>query len=71
MINEEFKPKIPLIQKLVPSFGYFLNIDCVIDKRKALDMWKATMILNLIYESASAEEDRDVNAIYNLIINSF
>ena len=34
-------------------------------------MWKATMILNLIYESASAEEDRDVNAIYNLIINSF
>ena len=71
MINEEFKPKNSLIQEPVPSFRYFLNIDCVTDKRKSLDMWKAAMILNLIYEPAYAEEDRDVNAIYNLIINSF
>ena len=29
------------------------------------------MILNQIYESIYADDDRDVNAIYNLIINSF
>ena len=34
IINEEFKPKNPMNQEPVPSFGYFLNIDCVIDKEK-------------------------------------
>jgi len=71
MINEEFKPKDPLFQEPVPSFGYFLNIYCVTDKRKALYTWKAAMTLNAIYEPAYAEEDKDINAIYNLIINSF
>ena len=71
MINEEFKTKNPLIQEPVPYFGYFLNINCVTDRRKALDMWKVAMILNLIYEPIYADDDRDVNATYILIINSF
>jgi len=71
MINEKFKPKNPLIQEPVSYFGYFLNIDCLNAKRKALDMWKVAMILNLIYEPIYADDDRDLNAIYKLIINSF
>ena len=37
-INEEFIPKDPTIQDHIPPWGYMLNIDCVIDKKKALDV---------------------------------
>ena len=36
-INEEFKPKNPLLLEPVIAWSYFLNLDCVADKRKALD----------------------------------
>ena len=36
-INEVFKPKNPLLLEPVPTWGYFSNLDYVIDKRKALD----------------------------------
>ena len=70
-INEEFKPKNPFLQEPIPARGYFLNLVCVTDIRKTLETWKSTIVLNLLYEPAYAEEGRDVTAIYNLIINSF
>ena len=70
-ITEEFQPKNPLDQEPIPAWGYFLNIDCVTDIRKALDTWKASMILALMSEPSYAAEDRDVNVIYSLLINSF
>ena len=36
-INEEFKQKNPFFLESVPAWRYFLNIDCVTDKRAALD----------------------------------
>ena len=52
-INEEFKPKNPLLQEVVPTWRYFLNMDCATEIRKAL---KLAMVLNLVYEPAYAEE---------------
>ena len=43
-INEEFKPKNPLLQEPISAWGYFLNLDCVIDIRKTLETWKSTMV---------------------------
>ena len=69
-INEEFKPKNPFLLEPVPTWGYFLNIDCVIDKRAALDTYRSSLILSLMQEPNYAAEDRDVNAIYSLLIYS-
>ena len=70
-INEEFQPKNPTIQELILTWKCFLNIDYVIDKRRALNTWKAAMTLSLISEPIYASDNRDVNTIYNLLINSF
>ena len=43
-INEEFKPKNPFLLEPVPALGYFLNIDCVTDKRAALDTYRSLLI---------------------------
>ena len=69
-INEEFKQKNSFLLEPVPTWGYFLNIDCVTDKRAALDTWRSSLILSLMQEPTYAAEDRDVNGIYNLIIYS-
>ena len=69
-INEEFKPRNPLIQEGIPAKGYFLNLDYLIEKRKAIDLWKALVVLSLISEAVYTEEGRDVNAICSLIVNS-
>jgi len=69
-INEEFKLKNPLVLEPVLAWDYILNIDCVTDKKAALDTWRNSIILSLIQESTYVAEDRDVNAIYNLIIYS-
>ena len=42
-INEELKPKNPFLQEPVSAWGYFLNINCVTDIRKALEVWKSAM----------------------------
>ena len=47
---------------------YFLNLDFVTDRRKALNVWKALIVPSLISEPVYAEEGRDANAIYNLIV---
>ena len=47
-INEEFKLKNPLLLEPVPAWGYVLIIDCVTDKRTALDTWRNAIILSLI-----------------------
>jgi len=70
-VTEEFQPKNPLNQEPIPSWSYFLNIDCVTDIRKALNTWKSGIVLALISEPLYAAEDRDVNVIYNFLINSF
>jgi len=70
-ITEEFQPKNPLDQEPIPAWGYFLNIDCVTDIRKALNNWKSSMVLALMSEPIYAPEDRDVNVIYNFLINYF
>ena len=69
--NETFKPKNPLTQQLLLVHGYFLNIEYVTDKRKALDVWKESMVLSLINGPIYAEDGRDINVIHNLIVNSF
>ena len=68
-INEEFKQKKnPLSLEPVPAWEYFLKINYVTDKRAALDTWRNSIILSLMQEPTYAAENRDVNAIYNLII---
>ena len=44
-INEVFKPKNPLLLEPVPTWGYFSNLDYVIDKRKALDAQRTFVVL--------------------------
>ena len=41
------------------------------DIRKALNNWKLSIVLALMSEPIYAPEDRDVNVIYNFLINSF
>ena len=71
MINEEFKPKKSFSSRTSTIFWIFSKYWFNNWQKKTLDMWKAAMILNLIYEPAYAEEERGINAIYNLIMNSF
>ena len=40
------------------------------DKRAVLDTWRSSLILSLMQEPTYVAENRDVNAIYNLIIYS-
>ena len=70
MINDEFKLKNPLQLEPVPAWGYILNLDCVTDKRAAIDNWGYSVILSLLQEPSHAAKGRDVNTIYNLIIYS-
>ena len=60
-----------MIQEPVPAWGYFFNLECVADKSKTLDVWKASVLLSLISKPFYAEEDREVNVTYNLVVNSF
>ena len=48
-----------------------LSIECVTDKKKALDAWRVGIVSALLTTPNYVEEDRYVNAIYKIIINSF
>ena len=47
------------------------KIDCVTEKKKELDVWRVATLSALLTIPEFVEEDRDVNAIYKIIINSF
>ena len=49
-INEEFKQKSPLLLETIPTQGYDLNLDCVTNKRKALDTGRTFVVLALTQE---------------------
>ena len=52
----------------MPTSGYFLNLNCVTDKRKSLD---ATFVmLDITQRLIYAADDRDVNT-FDLKTNSF
>jgi len=70
-INNEFILKDPTIQYPIPPWRNTLNIDCVTDKKKALDVWRTTIVTALLTTPKFVEENRDINAIYKININSF
>ena len=55
----------------VPTWGYFLSLDCVTNKRKALNAWRTLVELPIIQEPIYDADDRDVNIMYDLETNSF
>jgi len=54
----------------MPTSGYFLNLNCVTNKRKSLDAKRTFVMLDITQRLIYAAGDRDVNT-FDLKTNSF